>query len=205
MADRNESRAPRSWLNRCIAGALLLLVSSPALAQYIPLWLIAGVISPAWALVLIVALALCAPRLGKAGLHTLLLTVWIVTFLLASNFVTNDWIIWTPMHLYIVQLALLPILLFYEFLRRIEASGVTLSRTLISGFVSVLLSVPTAILVTFLLIVPLDYLRRVAGIHTMGKEGPEPWCFVVIWIVLQTGMLVAWMIHRNRRAGRSAD
>lgn len=198
----NELRAPRGLLNRCLAGALLLLVSPPALAQEIRLWMVAGVVSPLWALVLVVALALCAPGLGKAGLHAKLLVVWIVAFLLASFFVENDWVIWTPMHLYILQLALLPILLFRQLLRRIETPAATPSRTLLLGFLSVLLSVPTAIFVTFLMILPWDYFGKVAGIDTMGRQGPEPWCFVVTWIVLQCGMLAAWVIHRNQIAGR---
>lgn len=189
-------------MNRCLAGVLLLLASSPALAQEIRLWMVAGVVSPLWALVLVIALALCAPGVGKAGLHAILLVVWIATFLLASNYVQNDWVIWTPMHLYILQLALLPIFLFYQLARRMEASAVTLSRTLLLGFLSVLLSVLTAIFVTFLMILPWDYLGKVAGIHTMGRQGPEPWCFVVTWIVLQAGMLAAWMSYRKKTGNR---
>jgi len=192
---------PRGWSKRCVAGALLLLVSTPAVAQEIRLWMVAGVVSPLWALVLIAALALSAPRLRKAALHALLLFIWIVAFLLASNFVENDWVIWTPMHLYILQLALLPIILFRELLRRIERSAVTTSRTVSLGVVSVLLSVPTAVFVTFLMILPWDYFGKVTGIHTMGKQGPDTWCFIVTWIVLQFGMLIAWVIHRNERAG----
>lgn len=165
--------------------------------------MVAGVVSPLWALVLVIALALCAPKVGKAGLHAMLLVVWIVAFLLASFFVENDWIIWTPMHLYILQLALLPIFLFYQLVRRIETPAMTPSRTVLLGFLSILLSVPTAIFVTFLMILPWDYLGKVTGIDTMGRQGPEPWCFVVTWIVLQAGMLVAWMIHRYKGARRS--
>lgn len=204
-ADVSELWAPRGLLDRCLAGVLLLLVSSPALAQEIRLWMVAGVVSPVWALVLVVALALCAPRVGKAGLHAILLVVWIVAFLLASYFVENDWVIWTPMHLYILQLALLPIFLFRQLVRRIETPAVTAPRTVLSGFLSVLLSVPTAIFVTFLLILPWDYFGKVTGIDTMGRQGPEPWCFVVTWIVLQSGMLVAWAIQRNQIAGRRAE
>ncbi len=192
-------------LNRCLAGVLLLLVSPPALAQEIRLWMVAGVVSPLWALVLVIALALSAPRVGKAGLHALLLVVWIAAFLLASFFVENDWVIWTPMHLYIVQLALLPIFLFYQLARRIEATAERPSRTVLLSFLSVLLSVPTAIFVTFLMILPWDYLGKVTGIDTMGRQGPEPWCFVVTWVVLQCGILAAWMIHRKERAGRQVE
>lgn len=197
----HEWRAPRVSLNRCLAGVLLVLVSPPALAQEIRLWMVAGAVSPLWALVLVIALALCAPGLGKAGLHMKWLALWIAAFLFASYFIENDWVIWTPMHLYIVHLALLPIFLFRQLLRRIERSAVTPSRTLLSGFLSVLLSVPTAIFVTFLMILPWDYFGKVTGIPTIAKQGPELWCFFVTWIVLQSAMLAAWMIHRNERAG----
>jgi hypothetical protein len=197
----DELRAPRVLLNRCLAGVLLMLVSPPALAQKVPLWVVAGVLSPAWALVLVVALALSAPKLGKAGLHTKLLALWIVAFLLASFFIENDWVIWTPMHLYILHLALLPLFVFRQLLRRIETSAVAPSRTLLLGFLSVLLSVPTTLFVTFLFVLPWEYFGKVTGIDTMGTEGPAPWCFLVTWIVLQSAMLVTWMIHRNERAG----
>lgn len=201
----DEMRVPRVLLNRCLAGALLMLVSPPALAQKVPLWVVAGVLSPAWALVLVVALALSAPRLGKAALHIKLLVLWIVAFLLASFFIENDWVIWTPMHLYILHLALLPIFVFRQLLRRIETSAVAPSRTLLLGFLSVLLSGPTTIFVTFLFVLPWEYFGKVTGIDTMGTEGPAPWCFLVTWIVLQSGMLIVWMIHRNERAGRTAS
>jgi hypothetical protein len=193
----DELRAPRVLLNRCLAGVLLALVSPPVLAQKVPLWVVAGVLSPVLALVLVIALALSAPRLGKASLHIKLLVLWIVAFLLASFFIENDWVIWTPMHLYILHLALLPIFVFRQLLRRIETSAVAPFRTLLLGFLSVLLSVPTTLFVTFLFFLPWEYLGKVTGIDTMGTEGPALWCFLVTWIVLQSGMLVAWMIHRN--------
>lgn len=139
----DELRAPRVLLNRCLTGVLLVMVSPPVLAQKVPLWVVAGVLSPVSALVLVIALALSAPRLGKAGLHIKLLVLWIVAFLLASLFIENDWVIWTPMHLYILHLALLPIFVFRQLLRRIETSAVAPSRALLLGFLSVLLNAPT--------------------------------------------------------------
>jgi len=201
----NRLHARRGWSERCVAGVLLLLVSTPALAQEIRLWMVAGVVSPLWALILVGALAVAAPKLSKAGWHALFLAIWIVAFLLASNFVTNDWVIWTPMHLYIVQLFILPIILFRELLRSIERSAITTARTVLLGFLSLLLSVPTAMFVTFLMILPWDYFGKVTGIHTMAKQGPELWCFIVTWVVLQATMQIAWMIHRKKTAARNAD
>ncbi|MDH3286522.1 MAG: hypothetical protein OEP48_02170 [Betaproteobacteria bacterium] len=195
---------PRVLLDRCLAGVLLVLVSPPALAQKVPLWVVAGVLSPVLALVLVIALALCAPGLGKAGLHFKLLLLWIVAFLLASFFIENDWVIWTPMHLYILHLALLPIFVFYQLLRRLEPSALAPSRTLLLGFLSVLLSVPTTLFVTSLSILPWEYFGKVTGIDTKGTEGPAPWCFLATWIVLQSGMLVVWMIHRHERRTKTS-
>lgn len=179
-----------------------MLVSPAALAQKVPLWVVVGVVSPVLALVLVGALALSAPRRGKAGLHVRLLVLWVVAFLVTSFFVENDWVIWTPMHLYILHLALLPIFVFRQLLRRIETSAVAPSRTLLLGFLSVVLSAPTTIFVTSLSILPWQYFGKVTGIDTMGTEGPAPWCFLVTWIVLQSGMVVAWKIHRNKRAAQ---
>ena len=195
-----DALVPRGRLIRCLIGVLLLLASSPALAQEIRLWMVAGVVSPAWALILVGALAFAAPRVRKAGLHALLFAFWIVAFLLASNFVTNDWVIWTPMHLYIVHLAVLPIILFLDLVRRIERSAETTGRTVLLAFLSMLLSAPTALFVTFLMILPWDYFGKATGIHTLDKQGPALWCFVLTWGILQTAIVVAWMIHRNRRA-----
>ncbi len=193
----DELQTPHALLKRCLLGVLLVLVSPPALAQKVPLWVVAGVLSPALALVLVVALALSAPRLGKAGLHIKLLVLWIVAFLLAAYFIENDWVIWTPMHLYILHLALLPIIVFRQLLRRIESSAAAPSRILLLSFLSVLLSVPTTLFVTSLFIMPWEYFGKITGIETMGTEGPALWCFLVTWIVLQSGMLIAWMIHRK--------
>jgi hypothetical protein len=195
-------RPPCVLLNRCLAGMLLVLVSPAALAQKVPLWVVVGVVSPVLALVLVGALALAAPGLGKASLHLRLLVLWIVAFLLTSFFVENDWVIWTPMHLYILHLALLPIFVFRQLLRRIEACALAPSRTLLLGFLSVLLSAPTTLFVTSLSILPWRYFGKVTGIDTMGTEGPAPWCFLVTWIVLQSAMLVAWKIHRNESAAQ---
>lgn len=112
------------------------------------------------------------PGQGKAGLHTKLLVLWIVTFLLTSFFIENDWVIWTPMHLYILHLALLPICVFRQVLGRIERATAKLSRTVFLAFLSLLLSVPVTLFVTSLAILPWEYFGKVTGIETMGRQGP---------------------------------
>lgn len=83
----------------------------PAHAQHIPTWLIAAVLSP------ILVLGLCAilgwvRRSVRAGaLHAALVVVWVVLFSLASYFVENDYVIWTPLALYVVHAALLIVLI----------------------------------------------------------------------------------------------
>jgi len=196
---KNESRVPGVPLRRAHVGLLLVLVSPPVLAQKVPLWAVVGVLSPVLALALVVSLALVSPGLGKAGLHIKLLLLWIVSFLLASFFVENDWVIWTPMHLYILHLALLPIFVFHQLLGRIEPATATPSRTLLLGFLSVLLGVPVTLFVTSLAILPWEYFGKLTGINTMGTEGPASWCFIVTWVVLQAAMLVVWWFHRREQ------
>ena len=96
------------------------------------------------------------------------------------------------MHLYILHLALLPVIVFHFVARRVEASGTGTPRKILLGIVSLLLSVPCSVFVTTLLIIPLDYLQKSVGIETLGRELPRLWCFLVIWCLLQAGMLFAW-------------
>lgn len=201
----NELRLRYALSDRCLAGVLLMLVSPAALAQKIPLWVVVGVASPVLALAMVGTLALAAPGPGKAGLHFRLLVLWVVAFLLTSYFVENDWVIWTPMHLYILHLALLPIFVFRQLLCRIETSTVAPSRTLLLGFLSFLLSASTTIFVTSLSILPWQYFGKLTGIDTMGAEVPAPWCFLATWIVLQTAMLAVWKIHRNDGTAQEVD
>lgn len=195
----NELSAPDALLRRVQLGLLLVLVSPPVFAQEVPLWLVVGVVSPALALMLVASLALISPGRGKAGLHLKLLVLWIVAFLLASFFIENDWVIWTPMHLYILHLAVLPICVFRQVLGRIETANAKLSRTALLGFLSVLLSVPVTLFVTSLAILPWEYFGKLTGIDTMGRQGPATWCFLATWIVLQMVMLVVWWVHRREQ------
>lgn len=178
---------------------LLMLSSPPALAQHIPLWVVAGVLSPALAMLLLVALAIVAPGVGRARHHLVLFAAWIVLFLIASNFVTNDWVIWTPMHLYILHLALLSFLVFHFVLVRFDRSTSSWFRDLAIGLTSLLISVPTAAFVTCLSIVPLDYLEKATGMDVLGKELPRLWCFILVWVLIQALMLVQWRIRRFAR------
>jgi hypothetical protein len=44
---------------------------------------------------------------------------WIILFSLASYFVENDYVIWTPLALYTLHAVLLPVLIVVEIARRI--------------------------------------------------------------------------------------
>ena len=190
-------RASSVLLRRSPVGLLLALASPPVLAQEVPLWIVVGVVSPALAFSLAASLALISPGLGKASLHLKLLALWIATFLLTSFVVENDWLIWTPMHLYIAHLALLPIFVFRQLLRRIESDTPGRLRTLLLGSLSVLLSTAVALFVTSLAIVPWEYVGKITGLDTMGRQGPASWCFVATWLVLQAAMLAVWWFHRR--------
>jgi hypothetical protein len=194
---KNELSTSGALLRRTNIGLLLTAVSPPAFAQEVPLWVVVGVVSPVLALTLVGVLAMIAPRKGKASLHLKLLALWIVTFLLASYFIENDWVIWTPMHLYILHLALLPIYVFHALLNRFEARAASLSRTLILGVLSLLLSVPATLFVTSLAILPWEFLGKITGLDTMERQGPALWCFLVTWLGLQVAMFVVWWSHRR--------
>jgi len=196
----NAFSTPGVLLRRAPVGLLLVLLSPPVFAQEVPLWVVVGVVSPVLALTLVASLALISPGRGKAGLHLKLLVLWVVAFLLASFFIENDWVIWTPMHLYILHLSILPICVFHQVLGRVEMAIAKLSRTLFLAFLSLLLSVLVTLFVTSLAILPWEYFGKLTGIHTMGRQGPATWCFLVTWFVLQAAMLIVWWFHRREQS-----
>jgi intracellular septation protein A len=103
----------------------VILVSFPvaAHAQYIPPWLVAAALSP------IVVLLLCAilgwlrhsARLGAR--HAVLVLAWVVLFSLAAYFVENDYVIWTPLTLYLLHTLLLVGLIVAQVAKRIAGGG----------------------------------------------------------------------------------
>jgi hypothetical protein len=102
------------------SAAALVLVSVPALAhaQHVPMIFVVGALSPLLVLTLTAVLGFVV-RSWKAGaLHAVLILVWIVLFGIASYNVENDYIIWTPLAIYILHSLLIVGLIALGILRR---------------------------------------------------------------------------------------
>ena len=99
------------------------LVSHPlvAHAQYIPPWLVAAALSPILVLALCAVLGFVSRSLRRGLVHGALIVLWVVLFSLAAYFIENDYIIWTPLALYILHSALLMVLIVVEIARRENA------------------------------------------------------------------------------------
>jgi hypothetical protein len=103
------------------ATAALVLGTLPvsAHAQYVPPWAIAAVLSPVLVLALCIVLGLLTRSVRVAALHAGFVLAWVALFALASYFVENDYVIWTPLVLYLLHSTLLVVLIVVEMARRI--------------------------------------------------------------------------------------
>jgi len=88
-------------------------------AQNVPPWLVAAVLSPILVFILCIVLGVVTRSLRIGALHAALVLAWIILFSLASYFVENDYVIWTPLALYTLHAVLLPVLIVVEIARRI--------------------------------------------------------------------------------------
>jgi hypothetical protein len=113
------SARPASLASAGLLGALPV----PAHAQYVPTWLIAAVLSPLLVLVLCGILGWVRRSARAGALHAALVVLWVVLFSLASYFVENDYVIWTPLALYLLHAALLIGLIVIGVARRIAGRG----------------------------------------------------------------------------------
>lgn len=85
--------------------------------------MIAAVLSPILVLLLCVMLGIVARSLRVGAIHAGLVLLWVVLFYLASYFVENDYVIWTPLALYVLHSALLLVLLVVTIAKRIHAGS----------------------------------------------------------------------------------
>jgi hypothetical protein len=98
-------------------------LSLPAHAQNMPLWVAIGIVSPIPMFLLCLILGIVA-RSARTGLrHAAFVLAWIVLFTLASYFVENDYVIWTPLALYLLHGMLLLALIFMHVTKRIRRSA----------------------------------------------------------------------------------
>ncbi len=96
----------RALAPRCAAAAALAALPLPAYAQYIPPWLVAAVLSPLLVLVLCAVLGIVARSLRAWLLHSGLVILWVALFVIAAQLVENDYVIWTPIVLYLAHAVL---------------------------------------------------------------------------------------------------
>ncbi len=120
----------RGWSGRMstrssvtIFAVVLGILPVSAHAQYIPPWLVAAALSPILVLFLCVILGFLTRSVRTGVLHAAIVLAWIVLFSLASYFVENDYVIWTPLALYLLHSALLLVLIVVETARRIAGSS----------------------------------------------------------------------------------
>jgi hypothetical protein len=108
----------RALAPRGAGAALLAALPLPAYAQYVPPQLVAMALSPILVLVLCAVLGIAARSARAWLLHSALVIAWVLLFLLAAYFVENDYVIWTPIVLYVAHAALVLALIFVAIFRR---------------------------------------------------------------------------------------
>ena len=97
--------------SKSVLAVSALTVPGTAQAQHIPPIIVALALSPVLVLMLAVVLGIVM-RSWKAGLsHSGLIVVWIVLFGVAAYWVENDYVIWTPLLLYVVHAIILIVLI----------------------------------------------------------------------------------------------
>jgi len=104
--------------------AALAALPLPAYAQYLPPWLVAAILSPLLVLLLCAVLGVAARSLRAWLVHSGLVVLWVALFVLAAQLVENDYVIWTPIVLYVAHAALVVGLIVAAIVRRARARGV---------------------------------------------------------------------------------
>ncbi|MBT8092052.1 MAG: hypothetical protein KJN77_03380 [Gammaproteobacteria bacterium] len=89
-----------------------------AQAQHIPPIIAAFALSPVLVLLLAVVLGVVSKSLLVGLKHAGLVGIWILLFGVASYWVENDYVIWTPLALYVIHAVTMVILIARGVLRR---------------------------------------------------------------------------------------
>ena len=100
----------------------LALVPAVAHAQHIPVWLALAAVSPVAVILLYIFLGIVNRSWRVGAIHAALVMAWVVAFGLAANYVTNDYVIWTPIFLYAVHANLILVLIVVGILKRNRGS-----------------------------------------------------------------------------------
>ena len=101
-----------------VGGATLMGFPLAAHAQRIPGWLVVAALSPVVMILLAIVLGILTRSFRTGVLHVALILLWVMTFGIASYYVTNDFIIWTPLLLYTLHAILLLVLILWQIVIR---------------------------------------------------------------------------------------
>jgi len=114
----------RALAPRGAAAVALAALPLPAYAQYIPPWLVVAALSPLVVLVLCAALGIAARSVRAWLVHSGLVILWVALFVLAAQLVENDYVIWTPIVLYVAHAMLVLGLIVVAIVRRARRNEV---------------------------------------------------------------------------------
>jgi MFS-type transporter involved in bile tolerance (Atg22 family) len=106
---------------RALVAISALTVPGTALAQNISPIIAALALSPVLVFLLAIVLGFVTRSWRVAVKHSGLVCVWILLFGIASYWVENDYVIWTPLGLYLIHAATMVILIARGLLRRIKS------------------------------------------------------------------------------------
>jgi hypothetical protein len=103
---------------RTLPAILLPLLPQAAYAQHVPVVFAVAALSPLFVLVLTIILGFTSRSWRVGALHSGLVVFWVLLFLVASRYVENDYVIRTPIVLYVVHALLVVILIVVSIARR---------------------------------------------------------------------------------------
>lgn len=72
-----------------------------------------------------------------------------------------------------------------------------MKRTIIY-VIGLLLALPVAFVVTFLLSPFWNWLEQVSGFESIGHSGPATWCFVAIYLALLLAFLITYEMRKRK-------
>jgi hypothetical protein len=87
-----------------------------------PLW-VAAAISPLAVLLLTAVLGWLSRSARLGATHAIVIVVWVALFWLASGFVTNDYLIWAPLALYLLHTIVIIALIVRHAIARTRSKG----------------------------------------------------------------------------------
>lgn len=98
--------------------AVILMLPGVAFAHAVPPILIGLALTPLVALILASIYSVLRGRWRVVAINLLLITFWVGLFVVVSNTVTSDFIIWSPIAAIIIHIIVLLVLIVWHFLRR---------------------------------------------------------------------------------------